>query len=61
MARFLEGQDLKSEALEMTTDSSHRFDLAVELGRLDIATELAHTAAQQRQVGRKANLAGSSR
>ena len=51
MARFLEGQDLKSEALEMTTDSSHRFDLAVELGRLDIATELAHTAAQQRQVG----------
>ena len=51
MARFLEGQDLKAEALEMTTDASHRFDLAVELGRLDIATELAQSAAQQRQVG----------
>jgi coatomer subunit beta' len=42
---------MKAEALELTTDNSHRFDLAVELGRLDIATDLASSAAQQRQVG----------
>jgi coatomer subunit beta' len=41
IARFLEGQELKEEALEVSTDSEHRFDLALSLNKLDIALELA--------------------
>jgi coatomer subunit beta' len=41
IARFLEGQGYKDLALEVATDPEHRFDLALALGNLEIATELA--------------------
>lgn len=41
IARFLESQDLKELALEVSTDAEQKFDLAIQLGKLDIATELA--------------------
>lgn len=44
IARFLEGQGYKELALEVATDPEHRFDLALGLGELDIALELARKA-----------------
>jgi coatomer subunit beta' len=41
IARFLEGQGYKEEAFEVATDPEHRFDLALSLGRLQEALELA--------------------
>ena len=40
VARFLESQGLKEEALAVTKDSDQKFDLALELEKLDIAHEL---------------------
>jgi len=44
IARFLEGQDHKELALDIATDPEHKFDLALALGQLPIALELARTA-----------------
>jgi coatomer subunit beta' len=44
IARFLEGQGQKEMALEVATDPEHRFDLALSLGNLPIALEIARTA-----------------
>jgi coatomer subunit beta' len=44
IARFLEGQGHKELALSIATDPEHKFDLALALGRLPIALELARTA-----------------
>jgi coatomer subunit beta' len=44
IARFLEGQGYKEQALEVATDSEHRFELALSLNQLDIALELAREA-----------------
>lgn len=44
IARFLEGQGYKEQALEIATDAEHRFDLALSLNRLDTALELAREA-----------------
>ncbi|KAK2746644.1 hypothetical protein FQN57_002988 [Myotisia sp. PD_48] len=44
IARFLEGQGFKELALDVATDSEHRFDLALSLGKLDLALELAKEA-----------------
>ncbi|KAK5150171.1 Coatomer subunit beta' [Recurvomyces mirabilis] len=41
IARFLEGQGLKAEALEVATDGEHKFELALGLGKLDVALGLA--------------------
>ncbi|KAF9426090.1 hypothetical protein BGZ94_006955 [Podila epigama] len=41
IARFLEAQDHKELALEVSTDLEHKFDLAIQLERLDIAVEIA--------------------
>jgi coatomer subunit beta' len=40
VARFLESQGFKEEALEVSRDPDHRFDLACELGKLDLAKGL---------------------
>ena len=40
VARFLESQGFKEEALSVTTDPDHKFDLALELGHVDIAHAL---------------------
>jgi coatomer subunit beta' len=44
IARFLEGQGHKELALEVATDSEHKFDLALALGQLPVALELAREA-----------------
>lgn len=44
IARFLEGQGYKELALEVATEKEHRFELALALGRLEIALELARDA-----------------
>lgn len=44
IARFLEGQGYKEQALEVATDPEHRFELSLSLSQLDIALELARTA-----------------
>ena len=44
IARFLEAQDLKELALEVSTDPDHKFDLAVGLDDLDTALALARAS-----------------
>lgn len=44
IARFLEGQGYKEQALEIATDSEHRFELALGLNKLDTALQLAKEA-----------------
>jgi coatomer subunit beta' len=44
IARFLEGQGHKELALEVATDPEHKFELALALGELPIALELATEA-----------------
>jgi len=44
IARFLEGQGYKEQALEVATDKEHRFELALGLNQLEIALELARDA-----------------
>ncbi|KAK4784753.1 hypothetical protein SAY86_019121 [Trapa natans] len=41
VARFLESRGMIEDALEVATDPDYRFDLAVQLGRLEIAKEIA--------------------
>lgn len=41
IARFLEGQGYKELALKVATDAEHRFDLALALGDLEQAVEIA--------------------
>ncbi|KAJ2792120.1 Coatomer subunit beta', partial [Coemansia helicoidea] len=41
IAKFLEAEDMRELALDVTTDPEQRFDLAIQLSRLDIASELA--------------------
>uniref|UniRef100_A0A804PHP7 Coatomer subunit beta' n=1 Tax=Zea mays TaxID=4577 RepID=A0A804PHP7_MAIZE len=41
VARFLESRGMLEEALEIATDTNYRFDLAVQLGRLEIAKVIA--------------------
>jgi coatomer subunit beta' len=40
VARFLESQGFQSEALDISKDDEHRFDLAVTLGKLDMAADI---------------------
>merc|ERR1711939_872516 len=44
IARFLEGQGHRELALEVATDSEHKFDLALALGHLQIVLDLAKEA-----------------
>lgn len=44
IARFLEGQGHKDLALEVATDPEHKFELALALGHLSIALDLAREA-----------------
>lgn len=41
LARFLEDQGFKEEALDIATDSEHRFELALSLNKLDVALDIA--------------------
>lgn len=44
IARFLEGQGHKEMALEVATDPEHKFELALSLGQLSTALDLARKA-----------------
>ncbi|KAI7817585.1 coatomer WD associated region-domain-containing protein [Gamsiella multidivaricata] len=44
IARFLEAQEHKDLALEISTDQDHKFDLAIQLERLDLAAAIAREA-----------------
>lgn len=44
IARFLEGQGYKEQALDVATDPEHQFELSLSLSQLDIALELARAA-----------------
>ncbi|EMC93341.1 hypothetical protein BAUCODRAFT_237789 [Baudoinia panamericana UAMH 10762] len=44
IARFLEGQGYKEQALEVATDDEHKFELALGLNQLQIALDLARKA-----------------
>lgn len=44
IARFLEGQGYKELALEVATDTEHRFELALALNNLEVALEIARKA-----------------
>lgn len=41
VAHFLEKQGFKEQALQVSTDAEHRFELALQIGRLDVASALA--------------------
>jgi coatomer subunit beta' len=54
VSQFLESQGLKEQALQVSTDTDHRFDLAVQLGHLELAEEIAKEADSEhkwRQLG----------
>lgn len=54
VSQFLESQGLKEQALQVSTDADHRFDLAVQLGHLELAEEIAKEADSEhkwRQLG----------
>lgn len=46
VARFLETQDLKDLALQVSTDAEHRFDLAISLDNFETALEIARSGPQ---------------
>ena len=61
VARFLDAREMKQEALEIATDPDYRFDLAVSLGKLGTALELAEQSGSElkwRQLGELALSAG---
>lgn len=41
IARFLEAQEHKELALQISTDQDHKYDLALQLGELDLAVAMA--------------------
>lgn len=44
VARFLESRGMIEDALDVATDSDYRFELAIQLGKLEIAQEIAGVA-----------------
>ena len=57
VAHFLEKQGFKQQALQVSTDPEHRFELAVQLGDLKIAYELATEAQSEEKWKQLADLA----
>jgi len=49
IAHFLDAQGLKEQALQVSLDADHRFELAVQLGKLEIAVEIAKEAATEQK------------
>lgn len=47
VARFLDDQGELELALDLATDPDHRFDLAIRLGKLDVAMDLARDGGPQ--------------
>ncbi|KAJ7990573.1 hypothetical protein DPEC_G00301790 [Dallia pectoralis] len=59
VAHFLEKQGFKQQALAVSTDSEHRFELALQLGDLKIAYQLAEEAESEQKWKQLAELATS--
>ncbi|XP_051874476.1 coatomer subunit beta' [Pristis pectinata] len=57
VAHFLEKQGFKSQALAVSTDPEHRFELALQLGELKIAYQLAVEAESEQKWKQLAELA----
>merc|ERR1711872_682022 len=59
VAHFLEKQGFKKQALAVSSDPEHRFDLAIHLGDLDTAYTLAKESASEQKWKQLAELATS--
>jgi len=57
VAHFLEKQGFKKQALAVSTDTEHKFELALQLGELETAHSLALEAASQQKWRQLAELA----
>lgn len=57
VAHFLEKQGFKQQALTVSTDPEHRFELALQLGELNIAYQLAVEAESEQKWKQLAELA----
>ncbi|XP_055929433.1 coatomer subunit beta'-like isoform X2 [Argiope bruennichi] len=57
VAHFLEKQGFKSQALVVSTDADHKFELALQLGDLSIAYDLAKDAMNEQKWKQLAELA----
>ncbi|KAL6602925.1 hypothetical protein ACP70R_043286 [Stipagrostis hirtigluma subsp. patula] len=60
VAHFLESRGMLEEALEIATDPNYRFDLAVQLGSLEVAKEIAVEAQSESKWKQLGELAMSS-
>ncbi|KAF4348452.1 hypothetical protein G4B88_026979 [Cannabis sativa] len=60
VARFLESRGMLEDALEVATDPDYKFDLAIQLGRLEIAKEIATKAQSESKWKQLGELAMSS-
>merc|ERR1712154_456351 len=49
VAHFLEKQGFKKQALAVSSDPEHKFDLAIQLGDLDCAYTLAKESASEQK------------
>ncbi|XP_055621190.1 coatomer subunit beta' isoform X1 [Toxorhynchites rutilus septentrionalis] len=59
VAHFLEKQGFKQQALQVSTDPEHRFDLALQIGDLDTALELARESDSPQKWSQLASIATS--
>ena len=57
VAHFLEKQGFKKQALAVSSDPEHKFELAVQLGDLDTAYQLAKESATEQKWKQLAELA----
>merc|ERR1711971_577875 len=57
VAHFLEKQGFKAQALHVSSDPEHRFELAIQLGDLKVAYDLASEAASEQKWKQLAELA----
>ncbi|XP_061993600.1 coatomer subunit beta'-3-like [Rosa rugosa] len=60
VARFLESRGMLEDALEVATDPDYKFDLAIQLGNLEIAKEIATKAQSESKWKQLGDLAMSS-
>lgn len=57
VAHFLEKQGFKAQALQVSTDADHRFDLALQIGELEVALKLAREAENSQKWSQLADVA----
>ena len=60
VAKFLESRGMPEQALDVATDTDYRFELAVQLGRLDTALAIAGEADSESKWKQLGELAMSS-